>query len=138
VARSVDEIEHVILAVAGAIFEANRLRLNRDAALALDIHGIEHLLDHFTGLQPAGELDQPVGQRRFAMIDMGDNRKVADVLDGNRGHGAQITFAPRSGKRRAASRGVRETPANPTHVAPNERPRYGPAGAAELAAPSVR
>jgi hypothetical protein len=33
------------------------------------------------------------------MVDMGDDREIADVLDGRRGHAAQITPAPRSGKR---------------------------------------
>ncbi len=83
-AGRVDEIEDVILAVVGAVIEPHRLRLDGDAALALDIHGIEHLLDHFALLEPAGRLNQPVGQRRFAMIDMGDNREIADVFDGDR------------------------------------------------------
>ena len=83
----------------GAVIEPHRLRLDGDAALALDIHGIEHLLDHFARLEPAGELNQPVGQRRFAMVDMGDDREIADVFDGGRGHAAQITPAYRSGKR---------------------------------------
>jgi len=26
-------------------------------------------------------LDQPVGQRRLAMVDMGDNREIADVCE---------------------------------------------------------
>ena len=59
----------------------------------------EHLLDHFARFEPAGQLDQPVGQRRFAVVDMGDDREIADVCDGDRGHGAQITSVPPSGKR---------------------------------------
>ncbi len=55
VAGRVDQIEDVILAVAGAVFEPHRLRLDGDAALALDIHGIEHLLDHFARFEPAGD-----------------------------------------------------------------------------------
>ena len=99
VAGRVDEVEDVGLAVTGAVIEPHRLRLDGDAALALDIHRIEHLLDHFALLEPAGRLNQPVGQRRFAMIDMGDNREIADVFDWGRGHEAQITPALRCGKR---------------------------------------
>ena len=29
--------------------------------------------------EPAGALDQPVGERRLAMVDMGDDREIADV-----------------------------------------------------------
>ena len=87
VAGRVDEIEHVILAVAGAVIEPHRLRLDGDAALALDIHRIEHLFDHFARFERAGELDQPVGERRFAVVDMGDDREIADICDGYRAHG---------------------------------------------------
>jgi hypothetical protein len=34
------------------------------------------------------------------VIDVGDDREIADVCDGDRAHGAQITSAPSSGKRR--------------------------------------
>src|SRR5690606_24875230 len=41
VAGRVDEVQHVVLAVAGVIFEPDCVGLDGDAALALDIHGIE-------------------------------------------------------------------------------------------------
>src|SRR5262249_46628559 len=75
-AGRVDEIEHVILAVARAVVEPDRLRLDGDAALALDVHGIEHLVDHFARLERPGELDQAVGKRGFAVVDMGDDGEV--------------------------------------------------------------
>ena len=62
VARGIDQVEHIVLAVARPVVEPHGLRLDGDAALALDIHGIEHLLDHLALGQPAGQLDQPVGQ----------------------------------------------------------------------------
>jgi hypothetical protein len=86
-AGRVDKIEHVILAVARAVIQPHRLRLDGDAALALDIHRIQHLIDHFARFERAGKLNQPVGKRRFAVVDMGDDREVADVCDGNRAHG---------------------------------------------------
>jgi hypothetical protein len=57
---------------------ADGLRLDGDAALALDIHRVEHLLLHLAQRQAAGDLDQAVGQRRFAMVDMGDDGEIAD------------------------------------------------------------
>ena len=78
-ARRVDQVQLVELAVLRAIVEPHGLRLDGDAALALDVHGIEHLLLHLPRREPAAELDQPVGQRRLAVIDMGDDGEVADA-----------------------------------------------------------
>jgi hypothetical protein len=41
------------LAVLGAVFEAHGLRLDRDAALALELHIVEHLLAHLARFEPA-------------------------------------------------------------------------------------
>ena len=81
-AGRVDEVEHVVLAIVGAVVEAHRLRLDGDAALALDVHRVEHLLLHVARLEPAGRLDQAVGKRRLAVVDVGDDGEIADVGDG--------------------------------------------------------
>jgi hypothetical protein len=90
-AGRVDQVQDVILAVLGAVVEAHRLRLDGDAALALDVHVVEHLLlaGHLAGVEAAGELDEAVGERRLAMVDMGDDGEVADVLE-RRGHGPRL------------------------------------------------
>ena len=77
--RRVDQVQLVGHAVAGAVIEPHGLRLDGDAALPLDIHRIEHLLLHLPRAQAAAKLDQPVGERRFAVIDMGDDGEVADM-----------------------------------------------------------
>jgi hypothetical protein len=51
-ARRVDQVERVGLAILGLVDQADGLRLDGDAALALDIHRIEHLLLHFALGQP--------------------------------------------------------------------------------------
>src|SRR4029079_10149918 len=119
VAGRVDQVEDVVLAVARPIVEPDRLRLDGDAALALDIHRIEHLLDHLALLQAAGELDQPVGQRGLAMVDIGDDREIADVGYGGGRHGREITPLLRCGKERLP------TPSNPWPSLP--RPWASPA-----------
>ncbi len=83
--RRVHQIEGVGLAVLRPVFEPDGLGLDGDAPLALDIHGIEHLLLHLARRQPAAILDQPVGQGRFPVVDMGDDGKIADM--GEVGHG---------------------------------------------------
>ncbi len=97
----VHQVEDVILAVLGAVVQAHGLRLDGDAALALDVHRVEHLLlaRHFARVEPAGELDQPVGERRFSMVDMGDDGEIANILNGDGRHGGQIALAPETFKR---------------------------------------
>ena len=86
-ARRVHQVEDIILPVRGAVIEPHRLRLDRDPALLLDLHIVEHLARHLARGQPAGRLDQPVGERRFPMVDMGDDGEIADA--GEVGHVAR-------------------------------------------------
>ena len=55
------------------------MRLDRDPALALEIHRVEHLRFHLARLQRARELEEAIGQRRFAVVDVRDDREVTDV-----------------------------------------------------------
>ena len=77
-ARRVDQVELVGLAVLRLIGDPDRLGLDRDAALALEIHGIQHLLLHLPAAERTGALEQAIRQRRLAMVDVGDDREVAD------------------------------------------------------------
>jgi hypothetical protein len=80
VARRVDEVELVEPAVARRVLERRRLRLDGDAALALDVHRVEHLLVHLALGQTAAALDQAIGQRALAVVDVGNDGEVADVV----------------------------------------------------------
>ena len=91
-ARRVHEVELVGLAVPGLVVQAHGLRLDGDAALPLDIHRIEHLLLHLPVAQPAAHLDQAVGQGRLAVVDVGDDREVADMREV--GHGSAYGAGP--------------------------------------------
>ena len=55
------------------------MRLDGDAALALEIHRVEELRLHLARLERAGDLEEAVGQRRLAVVDVRDDGKVADV-----------------------------------------------------------
>jgi len=55
---------------------------------ALEVHRVENLLLHVAVGDGAAKLDQPVGQRRFAVVDMGDDGEIADV--GGVGHVAAV------------------------------------------------
>ena len=78
VAGSVDKVEAVFLSVARAVVEANAFGLDGDAALAFEVHRVEDLSGHFTFAERAGEFEKAVGQRRFAVVDVGDDAKIAD------------------------------------------------------------
>ena len=78
VARGVDEVEHVLLLVLARPGEPDRLALDRDAALALDVHPVQVLGPHLAAFDHAGELQHPVGQRRLAVIDVSDDAEVPD------------------------------------------------------------
>src|SRR5665213_883263 len=74
--RGVDEVELVALPVLGVIQERDALGLDGDAALAFQIHRVQHLFLHLPGVQASAELDQPVRQRGFAVIDVRNDGEV--------------------------------------------------------------
>ncbi len=79
VAGRVDQVEDVGLAVLGQVVQAHRARLDGDAALALEVHVVEHLGVHLALGERPGPLEQAVGERRLAVVDVGDDREVADA-----------------------------------------------------------
>ena len=83
VARRVDQVEDVLLAVVCPVVEPDRVRLDRDAALALEVHAVEHLRRHLAELECPGDLEKAVSQRRLAVIDVRDDREIPDVAGGH-------------------------------------------------------
>ena len=66
------------IAVVGAVVEPDGVGFDGDAALALQVHGVEDLLHHFALRERAGDFEQPVGQRRLAVVDVRNDREIAD------------------------------------------------------------
>ena len=79
VAGGVDQVQVVGLPVGGRVLDPHRLGLDRDPALALEVHRVEHLRLHFLRVDGAGDLEDAVGQGRLAVVDVGDDREVADA-----------------------------------------------------------
>ena len=71
----VDQVQSVGLAVPGLVGQRGSLRLDGDAALLFQVHGVEHLGLHFTVGQPPAQMDDAVGQGGFAVVDVCDDRK---------------------------------------------------------------
>src|SRR5437660_12263635 len=78
--RRVDQVQGVLLAVPRRVVQADGVRFDGDAALALEVHRVEHLRFHLAGLEGAGDLEKAIGQRRLAVVDMGDDGEIPDVL----------------------------------------------------------
>ena len=89
VAGRVDEVEPVGLAVLGRVLEADGAGLDRDALLALEVHRIEDLARHLARVDRVRQLQQSIGQGRLAVIDVGDDREVAQAVLGD-GHEAGV------------------------------------------------
>ena len=79
-ARRVDKVELVRFTIVCCVIHAHGLAFDRDAALALDVHRIEQLFLHIACRHGSRLFENPVGEGRFAVIDMGDDRKVPDTV----------------------------------------------------------
>ncbi len=79
VAGRVDQVQLVVLAVERVV-DRDGAGLDGDAALALEVHVVEELLAELAlGDRPRLE-QELVGQRALAVVDVGDDREVADVF----------------------------------------------------------
>ena len=76
----IDEVETIRFAVVCRIVHTDSLAFNGDAALPFDIHGIEQLLLHVTRGNGARELENAIGNGRFAMIDVSDDGEIPDMF----------------------------------------------------------
>ena len=82
-ARRVDQVETVVLAVFGVVGKGDRLALDGDPPLPLDVHVVEDLILEVSGVDDTGVLNQPVSQGRLAVINMSDDTEIPYVLHTN-------------------------------------------------------
>ena len=94
VAGGVNQVQPVGLPVLRNVGERDRVALDRDAPFALELHVIEHLFAELPRPHTVARLDQAIGERRLAVIDMRDDAKVANVLHGRP---VRIRYAPGRG-----------------------------------------
>ena len=99
VARSVDEVQLVVETVRGLVGQSHRGHLDGDSPLPFQLHLVQDLFPHLPGIHGVGRLQQPVGQSRLPVVDVGDD---AEVPDPGLGHGDTLRFS--RGADRAARR----------------------------------
>ena len=80
-AGGVDQVQHVILTIIRGVFDQHRVGLDGNATLAFDIHAVEQLRLHVPFLDGPGLLDQAVSERGFPVVDMCDDREIADMFE---------------------------------------------------------
>jgi len=84
-AASTTRIAPVCQAVTGRVLEPDGAGLDRDPLLAFEIHRVEDLARHEPRVDRVGQLEQAISQRRLAVVDVGDDREVAEAFLGD-GH----------------------------------------------------
>ncbi len=75
VAGRVDEVEPVAQAIARDVLQVHGAGLDGDALLALEVHAVEDLAHHLALVEGVGDLQETVGQRRLAVVDVGDDAR---------------------------------------------------------------
>ena len=93
VAGRVDDVQ------AGAVVVHRRLLgEDRDPLLALEVAGVEHAIDdRLVAAERAGLAQHPVHERGLAVVDVGDDRDVAQVgpdRERSSGHGSDASRSP--------------------------------------------
>ena len=118
-AGRVDQVQVVGLPVGGPVLDPHGLRLDRDPALALEVHRVEHLRLHLLRVDRPGDLEDAVGQGRLAVVDVGDDREVADVVHGRAEYGDWPAGPVAAGGASGEPPGT----AAPLHAPPRRPPR---------------
>ena len=79
-AGGVDQVKFVVLAIFGVIAQRHCMSLNGNAPLPLQVHIIENLLLHISLLHRTGQFQQSVRQSGLAVVNVGNDGKIANVL----------------------------------------------------------
>ena len=79
VAGRIDQVQLIGLAVAGVEVHRDRVRLDGDALLALEVHVVEHLGLHLLGRKRVRDLEQPIGEGALAVVDVRHDAEVSDA-----------------------------------------------------------
>jgi len=79
-ARGVDQIQLVNLTIFGLVLKRCSLGLDGYPTFLFDVHRIEHLRSHLALSESATALYQAISQGGFAVVDMGNDGEISDVL----------------------------------------------------------
>jgi hypothetical protein len=94
VAGRVDEVQLVEMAVVRLVIETHGVGLDGDAPLALQVHRIQDLFHHFALRERPGNLQQAVRQGRLAVVDVRNDREIADEFAIHAMWGSSLPIIP--------------------------------------------
>src|SRR5271155_1811542 len=77
--RRINQIQPVFMPIRSVVMQPDTLSLDRNPALALQIHRVQPLRLHLPLRKRPSKLQQTVRKRRFPMVNMRDNAKIPDV-----------------------------------------------------------
>ena len=102
----VDQVQDISLAILGGVFDPHGVGFDRDAAFPFDIHRVEKLCFHIPFGHGAGQLNEPVSEGRFSVVDMGHDREISDArkwchkrgyeAETGAGQGGMMRYTPRA------------------------------------------
>ena len=72
----IHQIQQVCFTIVMLVIHRDRMALNGDAALALQIHRVEELGAHLAFIHRRCELKQPIRERGLPMIDVRDDAEI--------------------------------------------------------------
>ena len=75
----VDQIQLINFTISSLVFHGDRMRLDGDAALLLEVHRVKQLVFHLARRDRARPMQQPIGKRRLAVVDVGDDAEISNV-----------------------------------------------------------
>ena len=76
---SINEVECVSYAVNRFVVEPDGVGFDRDSAFAFEVHVVEDLVFHIAFADSASEFEQPIGQRRLAVIDVRNDGEITNT-----------------------------------------------------------
>ena len=81
--RGVHEVEFVDFTGLGLVLHRDRMRFDGDAALAFEVHGVEHLILLLADLDGAGVFEEAVGEGGLAVVDVGNDAEITSIGGGH-------------------------------------------------------
>ena len=77
--RSIDEIEYIFFTASGEI-HLYSVALDRDAALTLEVHIVQHCIHHLPLGDRLGRLDHPVCQSTLAVVNVRNDAEIPNIF----------------------------------------------------------
>jgi hypothetical protein len=79
-AGGVNQVKGELFPIGMGVPDLDRVAFDRDTLFPFQVHIVQYLVHHVTIGNGIGSLQQAICQRTFAVVNMGDNTEVTDLL----------------------------------------------------------